>query len=118
MKNLGSAKSGVAPWIALRALALALIPSTIYMIVGFLSNVVGKDRETALLWLQSPISAAFCLITIVAGTRHFALGMQVVVEDYVHDENIRIPLMIAIRFFCLLMAAIGVLSLFKIFAGA
>lgn len=117
-RGLGSAKSGVEHWVVLRAMAIALIPVTIYIAIGFLNNVVGKSYESALQWMQSPLPATATLILLLAGLRHFASGMQIVVEDYIPQENIRVPIMLAVRFLSAAMAAAGFLSIVKIFSGA
>jgi len=116
-RGLGSAKSGVEHWAIERLSALVLIPVSIYLVCGFMRNVVDGGYSGAVYWLQSPVSAAFTLLFLLAGLKHLAGGLQVVIDDYIHNESAKLSLLFIVKFACAFMALIGSLSLTKVFLG-
>ncbi len=113
--GLGSARKGVGHWWAERVTAIALVPQTIW----FLASVValtGSDRAGVVTWLRTP-SAAICMVLLlVALFYHMALGLQVVIEDYVHS-GARFAVLIAIRLACFAVAGTGILVTLRISVG-
>lgn len=83
-RGLGSAKSGTATFIAERLTALALIPLGLWFVVNLLTLLLDGDIGALPLWLKSPLDAAFLALFIVFSFWHSKLGVQVIVEDYIH----------------------------------
>src|SRR5690606_7426635 len=102
VRGLGSAKEGVGHWWVQRVTALALIPLAIWF-VGSVIALVGADYATVVNWLRSPVVAALLLLLILATFYHAALGLQVVIEDYVHDEPVKLAAILAVKGLCLLL---------------
>ncbi|MDW3206303.1 MAG: succinate dehydrogenase, hydrophobic membrane anchor protein [Alphaproteobacteria bacterium] len=96
VRGLGSAKDGTHHWWAQRVTAVALVPLTLWFVYAALS-LAGSDFATASAWLASPFNAIAMLLLIIATFHHLHLGLQVVVEDYVHAEGTKIAVMLAIK---------------------
>ncbi|MDR3425570.1 MAG: succinate dehydrogenase, hydrophobic membrane anchor protein [Alphaproteobacteria bacterium] len=114
-KGRGSAQSGFEHWYIERISALILLPTTAYVLIGFLDNVAKGGYSGAIYWLQSPLAAAFAILFLFAGLRHLVCGLQVVMEDYIHLTTARLPLLFAVKFGAVLLAILGVLSIAKIY---
>jgi len=85
VRFLGSAKTGTASFIAERLTALALVPLSLWFLVGLLSHITGAEAglDAAREWMQSPLSLTVMLLFIGMCFWHSRLGMQVIIEDYV-----------------------------------
>lgn len=83
-RGLGSAKSGTAHFIAERATALALIPLSLWFIINLLGLIIGSDIMAITGWIKSPVNAAFLALFIFFAFWHSKLGVQVIIEDYIH----------------------------------
>ena len=116
VRGLGSAKEGVQHWWLQRVTAILLVPLTIWFLIGLVAHV-GAGRREILHWLDNPIPFAGFLLLLGAGFWHFALGVQVVIEDYVHREGLKLALILLVKFACLALALAGMLSLFYIAFG-
>ena len=110
VRGLGSAKSGTEHFWRQRLTAVANVPLTIgfvFIVVGLL----GRNHAAVVQILGSPLVAVIMLLFIVSITTHMRIGMQVIIEDYVHDEGHKFFLLIANTFFAF---AIGLASAFAI----
>src|SRR5437763_3883690 len=83
--GLGSAKEGVEHWWRQRVSALALVPLTLWFVIAVI-GLVGADRQALVAWLHNPMSAVLMVLLLIATFYHTALGLQVVIEDYIHRE--------------------------------
>ena len=113
VSGLGSAKSGTGHFWWQRVTAVANLPLTIAFVV-ILVSLFGRNQAAAQQILGTPIVAIIMLLFIASITNHMRLGMQVVIEDYVHGEIIRPVLVMLNTFFTIavwLAAAYGVLKL-------
>ena len=113
VRGLGSAKSGTTQWWAERVGAIALVPLTIWFVISALGHL-GASQAEMVAWLSQLVNAALMLALVLATFHHLALGMQVVVEDYVHEEGARFACLLAIRglaWFCALASLVSVLKL-------
>ncbi|MGB9153084.1 MAG: succinate dehydrogenase, hydrophobic membrane anchor protein [Alphaproteobacteria bacterium] len=117
VRGLGSAKSGTEHWLMQRMTALALIPLTLYVLIGFFDNAMTGGYSGAMYWLQSPVSATFSILLLLAGLHHAVAGLQVVIEDYVHCEATKFGALFIIKFIAASLAILGTLSVAKIFFG-
>jgi succinate dehydrogenase / fumarate reductase membrane anchor subunit len=99
VRHLGSAKSGTQHLWHMRATSIALVPLTIGF-VWLLLTLVGKDYNTVRSVLGSPFPAILTLLFLLTSIYHMKIGMQVIIEDYVHGEHCRQWSLLANAFFC------------------
>lgn len=116
-RGLGSARSGVRHWWMQRVTAIALIPLGIWFAAAFIA-LLGADYLTVTAWLSRPINAVLAALLVAVMFHHSWLGIQVVVEDYVHAEGIKIASLLVIKFIHVLLAAFGVFVVLRIAFGS
>lgn len=116
VRGLGSARSGTDHFWQQRLTALANVPLVIFFVILVIS-LAGESYEVVLDRLASPWIAIFLVLTIASITYHMRLGMQVVIEDYVHGEPQRILLIVANIFFALIVASASIFAVLKISFG-
>jgi succinate dehydrogenase / fumarate reductase, membrane anchor subunit len=117
VKGLGAAKEGANHWWHQRLTAIALIPLALWFSFSIALLAVA-DYNTVTAWLGSPFSAALMILAISVGFYHGYLGLQVIIEDYISHEPLKIGLLIAVALMAVLFATLGVVSLLKISFGA
>jgi succinate dehydrogenase / fumarate reductase, membrane anchor subunit len=110
VRGLGSARSGTDHFWQERLTSVANVPLVIGFVV-IVTSLLGRNHAWVVQILGSPIVAIAMLLFILSITWHMRLGMQVIIEDYVHGEGRRIVLMLANTFFSI---AIGLASAFAI----
>jgi succinate dehydrogenase / fumarate reductase membrane anchor subunit len=113
VRGLGSAKDGTTHWWAQRLTALALVPLSIWFVAGVIGHV-GADHAELRDWIASPVTAGLFLLLIGATFYHAALGVQVVIEDYVHNEWTKLASLLFVKAALLVLglaAALAVLSI-------
>ena len=108
--GLGSAKDGVAHWWAQRLSALAQIPLTIWFVAAIVS-LSGASHAAVVDWVASPVPAILLVLLIVTTFYHAQLGLQVVIEDYVHGEGTKLALLLFVKGAAVVL---GLASLFAI----
>jgi succinate dehydrogenase / fumarate reductase membrane anchor subunit len=113
VRGLGSAKDGTAHWYAQRVTAIALVPLTLWLVVNVV-RLIGAPQLAVAQWIGAPINAALMLALVVAVLHHAQLGLQVVIEDYVHGEGCKIALLLLVKGLCWLMGAAAIVAIFKI----
>jgi succinate dehydrogenase / fumarate reductase, membrane anchor subunit len=117
VRGLGSARSGTGHFFTQRMTALANVPLAIAFII-VLTMLLGASHATFVASMKSPLVALLLLLFVVSGTIHMRLGMQVIIEDYVHEEGRKIALLIANTFFAIVIAASCVFAVLKMaFSG-
>ncbi len=109
VRGLGAAKEGVAHWWAQRLTAIALLPLTIWFVIGVVTHV-GASHEAAVAWLGLPWNALLMILFISAAFHHGQLGMQAVFEDYVHSEWLKLTLIVGTRFAAIVLGLAAVLA--------
>jgi succinate dehydrogenase / fumarate reductase membrane anchor subunit len=97
VRGLGSAKEGVGHWWAQRLTALALIPLSIWFVASVVC-MAGADHAAISQWLSAPFTMGALALTIFAAFYHAVLGLQVVVEDYIHAKFAKHAIIILIQF--------------------
>ena len=115
--GLGSAKEGVEHWWRQRTTALLLVPLTLWFVIAVI-GLIGADRAALIAWMHNPISAMLMVLLLVATFYHAALGLQVVIEDYVHGEAMRIGALLVMRLLCIAFVLRGVFAVLKLALGA
>lgn len=112
---LGSAKEGVEHWWRERVAAVALVPLMLWFVGSIIAHSV-SGYAAFVSWLKAPISTLMMVLLLVALFYHSALGLQVVIEDYVHSA-LKIPALVAMRLGCLTCAVAGILAVLQIALG-
>ncbi|GBQ17677.1 MAG: succinate dehydrogenase, hydrophobic membrane anchor protein [Acidiphilium sp.] len=109
-RGMGSAKSGLGHWWAQRLTAMALLPLALYFVLSvFLLE--GADQAAMLRYMAEPWNAVLFIALILALFYHLQLGLQVVIEDYIHTEGKRLASLLAMR---AAVGAFGLLALLSV----
>ncbi|HEY7608669.1 MAG TPA: succinate dehydrogenase, hydrophobic membrane anchor protein [Alphaproteobacteria bacterium] len=117
VRGLGSAKDGTHHWWMQRVTALALIPLAIWFVASVVA-LIGKDHAAFTAWVKNPVSATLLILLLAATFHHAQLGLQVVIEDYVHRESCKVAAILAVKFAAAVLAGIGIVSVLRIAFGA
>jgi len=113
-RGLGSGKHGFSHWWGQRLTAIALVPLSIWFMCNLLGKLVGATRFDIALWLESPFNALLTAALLLVLTIHARLGLQVVIEDYIHQKCMNIALIIFNTFLFVAVAALGLMAVFKL----
>ena len=108
-RGLGSARAGSHHWWAQQVSSIALVPLTLWFIWS-LMHLTGASQADVADWLASPVRLALLLALIAATFHHLQLGVQVVLEDYVHQESVKLAAVLAVKGLCILLALICAIS--------
>ena len=118
VRGLGSAKSGTHHWINQRITAVSNLLLVLWLIFSLL-NLSGLDYISVVAWLAKPWVAVPMMLMIVSVFYHFRLGLQIVMEDYVHEEGAKFAATLLLNFYAIGGAAAGIFAIAKIaFTGA
>lgn len=113
VRGLGSAKSGTTHWWMQRVTAVALIPLSFWLIY-FLGLSLTAPYQQTVAWLATPINSVCILAWIIAVFYHAALGLQVVIEDYIAAEGPKVISIWAVNLAFLFLAIAALLAVFRI----
>lgn len=116
-KGHGSAKSGVGHWINQRTSAIALIPLVFLFISMLLRLVSANSYDDVQAMMANPFWATTLIAFLLVGFYHGALGMQVIIEDYISAELPKMLMLIGLRVIAGFLAILGVLSVLFIAFG-
>ena len=111
--GLGSAKEGVAHWWAQRISAVALIPLILWFVTALVA-LTGAEHGTVVAWLHAPFPAIVTVLMLIAVFYHMSLGVQVVIEDYVHTEWLKITAVVLNKLVAFALAASGIFAVLRI----
>ena len=117
VRGAGAAKEGTRHWWAQRLTAVALVP----LGIGFVAMTIallGDDYHGARAALAHPVAAALWILFAVALFHHAQLGLQVVLEDYVHSARLKVASIVAVKFAALVIGAVCIVSILRISAGS
>ena len=112
-RGLGSAHHGASRFLAERATSVALVPLTLWGVWAALA-VAHSGYAGAVSFLQSPINAVMAALTIFVSAYHMKMGMQVILEDYIHVVRNKIVVLLLNSAVCWLSAALGVFAVLKV----
>ncbi|KGM52034.1 succinate dehydrogenase [Lysobacter concretionis Ko07 = DSM 16239] len=115
-RGLGSAKDGTHHFIIQRITAVALVFLSIY-VVFLLLSLVGSDYASVRASVAAPFNAVLLIAFLIASFWHAKLGMQVVIEDYVHTPWLAVTSQLAVIFICVLAALASVFAVIRIALG-
>lgn len=116
-RGLGSAKDGTHHFIVQRVTAVALIPLVIWFVYGVTCHASG-DYVAAAQWVSMPWNTVLLIALVAAGFWHSALGVQVVIEDYIGTEFTKIASLLVSQLLHALLALAAIVSILKISFGA
>jgi succinate dehydrogenase / fumarate reductase membrane anchor subunit len=115
-RGLGSARQGVHHWWAQRITAIALIPLVVWFAISLIM-LSGADYAVVRAWIGSPVVMVLLTLSIVIGLHHGQLGMQEVVEDYVHGEGLKLALIVLLRFTAVFFGLAAIVAILRIGFG-
>lgn len=113
VEGLGAAHSGVTHFWRQRVTAAALVPLAIWFAVSVL-GLAGAHEAAVLAFLSQPMNAILMAAFIVIAVYHMALGMQVVIDDYIYTNWQKLSLMLILRAFSLAVIAASLYALLRI----
>src|SRR5439155_20157047 len=114
--GLGSAKEGVEHWWLQRVTAVALVPLTVWFVVAVV-RLSGADIDAVRDWVGRPLPSILLVLLLIATFWHVSLGLQVVIEDYVHAALARLGLVIVVRLACFALAVAGIFAVLSMALG-
>ncbi len=118
VRGLGSAKSGSSHWWTQRVTAVANLPLGIWFIISILSGHTA-DYDAVRDWLSSYFHSTMMILMIISVSVHFTHGLQVVIEDYVHNRKAEIVSLFLIKAVAAFLSVAAIVSVMRIvFAGA
>ena len=116
VRGRGAAHSGTGHFWRQRLTAVANIPLTIAAII-IIITLLGRNQAAAAQILGSPLVAIIMLLFVISVTVHMRIGMQVIIEDYVHDESAKLTLIMANTFFAVAVALASAFGILKLSFG-
>jgi succinate dehydrogenase / fumarate reductase membrane anchor subunit len=116
VRNLGAAHSGTTDFFRQRITAVALV-LLIVPVIAVIMTLLGRNQAAAAQILGSPLIAIIMILFIIASCWHMKIGMQVVLEDYVHDEKLKLAAIIANNFFSFGVGIASIYAIIKLSSG-
>lgn len=113
VQDLGSAREGARQWWMQRMTAVALIPLTLWLAASLLHHVT-DDYATLTAWLRTSLAAVLMVLLLMASCYHVAVGLKVIVEDYVHVERVKIAAVALIHLLSVALAVAGIFATLRI----
>ena len=116
VRGLGSAKEGTGAWFAERLTALAMIPLSLWFVAVV---IAGLDADYAAMqaWMAGPGNLTLMVLLLGFAFWHLALGLTVILEDYVHNKPVEMAAIIAVKLGSLLLGVFSVVAVLKIGVG-
>lgn len=113
VKGLGAAKSGTGHFIHQRLTGLFLIPLVVLFMCVLISMLTADSFADIKSYFENPFWVAILTLFLVTAFYHGVLGIQVVIEDYIHHEVVKVLLLATVRFACLFFVILAIISIFK-----
>ena len=116
VKGLGAAGHGVEAWWLHRMTAVSNVPLIVAFVI-IVAGLAGRSHAEALAIVSNPLIAILLVLCFISVTNHMRLGLQIVIEDYVHDKGYKIAALMANNFFAAVIAVVCLYSVLKISFG-
>jgi succinate dehydrogenase / fumarate reductase membrane anchor subunit len=113
VRGMGSAKGGTHHWWMARVTSVALLPLTLWLVFSLI-NMAGQSHVATVAWIASPLNAVLLLAFLAAAFHHTAAGLQVVIEDYVRADLIRMGGVLGVKAVCFLLWLAASLAVLRI----
>jgi succinate dehydrogenase / fumarate reductase membrane anchor subunit len=113
VRGLGSARGGTHHWWMQRVTSIALLPLTLWFVFSA-ASLAGKSYGVTTDWIGHPFNAVLLLATIGLSFYHAAIGIQVVLEDYVRGEFARMGSIMVVKGICWVLALLAALAVLRI----
>lgn len=113
-RGLGSAKEGVGHWWWQRVTAVLIAPLIVWFLYSFLTMMVGATRDAVALWFTSPMNSIGLAVLMGAMFFHAKLGLQVVIEDYVHGHGKKIFMLFLLNILAFVLTAMSWMAIVKL----
>ena len=113
VRGLGSSRDGTQHYWLQRLSAAALVPLLFWFMFGLTSHLA-SDQESFRQWVGGLGTSFVLILTIIAMFWHASMGLQIVIEDYVHHHLTRMASVMFVKISCASCAVLGVLSVLKI----
>jgi succinate dehydrogenase membrane anchor subunit len=113
IQGLGSAKSGTTHFLHQRMTAAALLPLSFWFAIAALAQV-GADHASVAVFFGNPVNAVLMFLFLGCALYHMSLGLQIVIEDYVHQEGAKLALLILVRLSAFAIGATAGLALARL----
>lgn len=113
VRGLGSTREGVHHWWAQRISSVALLPLSLWFVYSLIT-LTGSDYESFHAWASEFGNAVFLVLFVVTMFHHTQLGLQVVIEDYVHSEIWKMGMLLLVKYGSVLFAASAIFAVLKI----
>ena len=116
VRHLGAAHDGTAHFWRQRLTAAANLPLVIAFVL-LIATLVGRPHAEVVAVLASPVVALLLVLMVISTSIHMRIGMQVIVEDYVHGEGLKLTAIVANTFFTVVVAAVSIFAILKLAFG-
>ena len=116
VRNLGASHSGTTDFWRQRITAVAMVLLIVPVIVVVMM-MLGSNQAAAKQILSSPLVAIILLLFVIVSAWHMKIGMQVVIEDYVHSEQLKLAAIMANNFFSFAVALASIYAILKLSSG-
>ena len=117
VRGLGSAGNGVHHWWVQRLTSLALVPLAVWLLVSLLT-LPALDFVTLVSWMAGTWTASLLTLFVLIACWHSSLGIQVILEDYVHEAGLKTLSLVLSGFIHAVLAAVGVFAVLRIAFGS
>jgi succinate dehydrogenase / fumarate reductase membrane anchor subunit len=112
-RGLGSAKAGAAHWWTQRLTSLALVPLTLWFLCAVI-RLLGAGRDDVVAWLAGPLPIVLMIALVIATFHHMQAGLQVVIEDYVDNDWLRVGSILLVKGLSGLLALACIVSVLRL----